>query len=61
MKAMMTDGDVVVSKQKIVEFTSCRFLAGGNVAVVTFLEESAFTYKVCCLLFWTFFLHLPET
>lgn len=45
MKVMMVDEDVVVSKQKIVEFSSVRFLAGGNVAVVTFLEESAFVYK----------------
>ena len=45
MKAMMTSEDVVASKQKIVEFSSVRFLAGGNVAVVTFLEESAFVYK----------------
>ena len=45
MKAMMSSEDVVASKQKIVEFSSVRFLAGGNVAVVTFLEESAFVYK----------------
>ena len=45
MKAMMISEDVVASKQKIVEFSSVRFLAGGNVAVVTFLEESAFVYK----------------
>ena len=45
MKAMMISEDVVASKQKIVEFSSVRFLAGGKVAVVTFLEESAFVYK----------------
>ena len=37
MKAMLISEDVISSKQKIVEFTSVRFLAGGNVAVVTFL------------------------
>lgn len=45
MKDMMISKDIVVSKQQIIEFSSVRFLAGGNVAVVTFLEESAFVYK----------------
>ena len=45
MKAMLMSEDIVTSKRKIVEFSSVRFLAGGIVAVVTFLEESAFVYK----------------
>ena len=44
-KAMVADGDILVKKQEIVEFTSFRLIADGKVAIVTYWEESEFSYK----------------
>ena len=37
--------DILVKKQAIAEFTSFRLIADGKVAIVTYWEESEFSYK----------------